>query len=59
VRRTLATSAPGNSSIWPNTAAPLAKILNLNGYSTAQFGKCHEVPVWVWRSTSGSTITTT
>jgi arylsulfatase len=42
----LATSAPGNSSIWPNTAAPLAKILNLNGYSTAQFGKCHEVPVW-------------
>ena len=23
-----------------------AKILNLNGYSTAQFGKCHEVPVW-------------
>ena len=42
----LATSAPGNSSIWPNTAAPLAKMLNLNGYSTAQFGKCHEVPVW-------------
>ena len=42
----LATSAPGNSSIWPNTAAPLAKILQLNGYSTAQFGKCHEVPVW-------------
>ena len=42
----LATSAPGNSSIWPNTAAPLAKILKLNGYSTAQFGKCHEVPVW-------------
>jgi arylsulfatase len=42
----LATSAPGNNSMWPNTAAPLAKILNLNGYSTAQFGKCHEVPVW-------------
>ena len=42
----LATSAPGNNSIWPNTAAPLAKILKLNGYSTAQFGKCHEVPVW-------------
>jgi arylsulfatase A-like enzyme len=42
----LATSAPGNNSIWPNSAAPLAKILNLNGYSTAQFGKCHEVPVW-------------
>ena len=41
-----ATSAPGNNSIWPNTAAPLAKILKLNGYSTAQFGKCHEVPAW-------------
>ena len=22
------------------------KTLRLNGYSTAQFGKCHEVPVW-------------
>jgi arylsulfatase A-like enzyme len=42
----LATSAPGNSSIWPNTCAPLAKTLVYNGYSTAQFGKCHEVPVW-------------
>ena len=30
----------------PNTCAPLAEILKLNGYSTAQFGKCHEVPVW-------------
>ena len=26
--------------------ATLAEILRLNGYSTAQFGKCHEVPVW-------------
>ena len=26
--------------------APLAEMLRLNGYSTAQFGKCHEVPVW-------------
>jgi arylsulfatase len=42
----LATSAPGTSSIWPNTAAPLPKLLELNGYSTAQFGKCHEIPVW-------------
>jgi arylsulfatase len=41
-----ATSAPGNNSIWPNTAAPLAKTLKYNGYSTAQFGKCHEVPSW-------------
>ncbi|MFD4421690.1 sulfatase-like hydrolase/transferase [Agromyces sp. NPDC058484] len=41
-----ATSAPGNSSLRPNTKAPLAMTLKLNGYSTAQFGKCHEVPVW-------------
>ncbi len=41
-----ATSAPGNSSLRPNTKAPLATTLRLNGYSTAQFGKCHEVPVW-------------
>src|SRR3954465_11611713 len=42
----LATSAPGYSSVRPNTCAPLAETLQLNGYSTAQFGKCHEVPVW-------------
>jgi arylsulfatase len=41
-----ATSPPGYNSIRPNTCAPLAEILKLNGYSTAQFGKCHEVPVW-------------
>ena len=41
-----ATSAPGNNTMRPNTAAPLADVLKLNGYSTAQFGKCHEVPVW-------------
>jgi arylsulfatase len=42
----IATAAPGYTSIWPNTAAPLAETLKLNGYSTAQLGKCHEVPVW-------------
>lgn len=42
----MATSAPGYSSIRPDTAAPLAETLKLNGYSTAQFGKCHEVPTW-------------
>jgi arylsulfatase len=42
----IATSAPGYNSLRPNSAAPLAEILKLNGYSTAQFGKCHEVPVW-------------
>jgi arylsulfatase A-like enzyme len=42
----IATSAPGYNSIRPKAAAPLAETLKLNGYSTAQFGKCHEVPVW-------------
>ena len=42
----IATSAPGYNSMRPNTCAPLAETLKLNGYSTAQFGKCHEVPVW-------------
>jgi arylsulfatase len=42
----LATSAPGNTSVRPQDCAPLAETLRLNGYSTAQFGKCHEVPVW-------------
>jgi arylsulfatase A-like enzyme len=42
----ISTAAPGNNSLRPNTKAPLAQTLQLNGYSTAQFGKCHEVPVW-------------
>ena len=42
----IATSAPGYSSVRPNTCAPLAETLRLNGYNTAQFGKCHEVPAW-------------
>ena len=42
----IATSAPGNNSIRPLDCAPLAETLRLNGYSTAQIGKCHEVPVW-------------
>ena len=42
----IATSAPGYSSVRPKDKAPLADTLKLNGYSTAQFGKCHEVPVW-------------
>jgi arylsulfatase A-like enzyme len=42
----MATSAPGNNSIRPKDKAPLPEILKLNGYSTAQFGKCHEVPFW-------------
>jgi arylsulfatase A-like enzyme len=44
----MATSAPGYTSRRPNTAATIAETLRLNGYSTAQFGKCHEVPTWEW-----------
>jgi arylsulfatase len=42
----IASGSPGYNSILPNTCSPIAKTLKLNGYSTAQFGKCHEVPVW-------------
>ncbi|AUQ03036.1 arylsulfatase [Mycobacterium tuberculosis] len=42
----IATGAPGYSSVLPNTMSPIARTLKLNGYNTAQFGKCHEVPVW-------------
>ena len=42
----IASGSPGYSSIMPNTMAPIAVTLKLNGYATAQFGKCHEVPVW-------------
>ena len=42
----IATSAPGYSSVRPANAATLPEVLKLNGYSTAQLGKCHEVPVW-------------
>ena len=37
---------PGYTSVRPHSAAPMAEVLQLNGYATAQFGKCHEVPVW-------------
>jgi arylsulfatase A-like enzyme len=42
----IATAAPGYNSLRPNTKAPLPLTLKLNGYATAQFGKCHEVPAW-------------
>ena len=42
----MATAAPGYTSVRPNTCAPLAETLRLNGYATAHIGKCHEVPVW-------------
>jgi arylsulfatase len=42
----IASGSPGYCSVLPKSKAPLAKTLKLNGYATAQFGKCHEVPVW-------------
>ena len=42
----IATAAPGYTSSRPDSCAPLPLTLKLNGYSTAMFGKCHEVPVW-------------
>ena len=42
----LATAFQGNTGIRPNSVAPLAEILRLNGYSTAAFGKYHETPPW-------------
>jgi arylsulfatase len=41
-----ATSFPGNTGVLPVDCAKLPEILRLNGYSTAHFGKCHEVAVW-------------
>ena len=41
-----ATGAPGYNSLTSNAKAPLPLTLKLNGYATAQLGKCHEVPVW-------------
>lgn len=42
----IATNAPGYTSVRPNSVAPIAEVLRLNGYSTAAFGKMHQTPVW-------------
>ena len=42
----MATPFPGVTSVLPRSVAPLAKILKLNGYSTAMFGKSHEYASW-------------
>src|SRR6267378_2204386 len=42
----LATAFPGNTGIRPQSVAPFAEMLRLNGYSTAAFGKYHETPPW-------------
>lgn len=41
-----ATAYPGNDAVRPQTITPMAEVLRQNGYNTAQFGKCHEVPPW-------------
>ena len=41
-----ATAFPGNTGSLPNSVAPLAEILRLNGYSTSAFGKWHETAAW-------------
>src|ERR1041385_6228914 len=42
----VATAFPGYTGIRPQSVAPLAEMLRLNGYSTAAFGKYHETPPW-------------
>ena len=41
-----ATAFPGNTGVLPNSVAPLAEMLRLNGYSTGAFGKWHETASW-------------
>jgi len=41
-----ATAFPGNTAQRPNSVAPLAEMLRLNGYSTAAYGKSHETAPW-------------
>jgi arylsulfatase A-like enzyme len=48
----VATAFPGNQGIRPDSVAPVAEMLRLNGYNTAAFGKYHETPPWEV-STSG------
>jgi len=40
------TAYPGNTGQLPNSVAPLAEMLRLNGYSTGAFGKWHETAPW-------------
>ena len=42
----MATGFPGDTGQIPNTTAPVAETLRLNGYSTAAFGKWHETAAW-------------
>jgi arylsulfatase A-like enzyme len=40
------TAYPGNTGKIPNSVAPLAEMVRLNGYSTGAFGKWHETAAW-------------
>lgn len=40
------TAFPGNTGQIPSSVAPVAEMLRLNGYSTAAFGKWHELAAW-------------
>jgi arylsulfatase A-like enzyme len=42
----VATAFPGQTAERPNSKASLAEIVQLNGYSTAMFGKTHEFTPW-------------
>ena len=42
----VATGAPGNDSVRPNSVATVAEMLRLNGYNTAAVGKMHQTPTW-------------
>ena len=40
----IATGYAGNTTVIPDTAAPIAEVLRQNGFNTAAFGKWHETP---------------
>lgn len=40
------TAFPGNTGQIPENVTPVAEMLRLNGYSTAAFGKWHELAAW-------------
>lgn len=40
------TGFPGNTGQIPQSVAPVAEMLRLNGYSTGAFGKWHELAAW-------------
>ncbi len=42
----ISTAFPGYTGVRPDSVAPLAEMLRLNGYSTAAFGKYHETAPW-------------